>query len=62
MTDALQPSPTCPVCRSSKTSRIDASSRKAPMLFCGMCGHMWPADAPPPAKKRGSVFEIPPDD
>jgi len=61
VTDLPKPFPTCPVCQSCKTSCIEARGWKLPMHFCGMCGHMWQAEAPPP-KKRGSIFEIPPDD
>jgi hypothetical protein len=60
--DAAQPVSNCPACRSSKTVRIEANGGEQPMLFCGTCGHMWKAEAPPPAKRPRSIFDTDPAD
>jgi hypothetical protein len=54
--DAPHPVPHCQACRSSKTVRIEPNSWSQPMLFCGACGHMWNADAPPSPKRARSIF------
>ena len=54
--EGTQPVPLCQACRSSKTTRIEATNgSKQAMLFCGSCGHMWPAERPPVVKPR-SIF------
>lgn len=47
---------TCPVCRSSKTLRVEGSEPRHPMLFCGKCGHLWPGTEPVPSKNAASTI------
>ena len=42
----------CPSCSSGKTVRVESNDWPEPMIFCGICGHMWPAAVAVQAKAK----------